>query len=141
MAIGDNVSLEFLGRQQVVLLDEMKEMRREMRIIRQSFISISEHFSRQERRIGELRDDFQTMLRMEIGGAIANLETRLENYVDDRFGAFDTRVAGVEVRLDRFESRIDLLETRMDARFAGFDGQFDQIDTKLDEILSAVRPA
>jgi len=111
MAFGDTISLEFLARQQVVLLDEMKnfrdemtEMRREMRMIRQSFIGISEHFSRQERRVSELRDDVQTMIRMEVGGSIANLETRMEVYID----GLDQKVSGLDTKLDAILSAVRL---------------------------------
>ena len=148
MAIGDTISLEFLARQQVVLLDEMKgfrdemkEMRRDMREIRQGFIGISELYTRQERRVTDLRDDVQTMIKMEIGGAIANLETRLEIYIDDRIGSVETRLGSVETRLSAVETRLDGLDSRIDRMEVRSEVRFDRLDAKLDAILSAVRPA
>lgn len=105
----DTISLEFLARQQAQLLEEMKATRAESREIRRSFSLISDHFSRQERRIAELRDDFETMIRLEIGGAIVNLETRLENYVDGRIGDVEKRLGRVESWLDDFERKLDAI--------------------------------
>ena len=67
----DTVRLDFLAHQQAQLLEELKGARAESREVRRSFSLISEHFSRQERRFGELREDLETMIKLEIGGAIA----------------------------------------------------------------------
>lgn len=96
----DTISLDFLARQQAQLLEEVKATRAESREVRRSFSLISDHFSRQERRIAELRDDFETMIKLEVGGAIVNLETRLENYIDGRIGAVEQRLDVVEGKLD-----------------------------------------
>ncbi len=116
MTPSDTISIEFLARQQAQLLEEVRAARAESREVRRTFSVISDHFSRQERRIAELRDDVETMVKLEIGGAIANLETRLETYVEGRIGT---------------------LEARLD----GLDGRLGQLDGKLDAILAALRPA
>ena len=85
----DAISLDLLGRQQEAILkelalirEELKSNRHDNRGIRQAFTGISEHFSRQERRLGELKYDLETMIKLEIGGANANSATGIENRLD-----------------------------------------------------------
>ncbi|WP_108395632.1 hypothetical protein [Devosia submarina] len=91
----DSISLDFIARQQSQLLDELRLLRQESRDIRKAFTGISEHFSRQERRIGDLRDDLEGMIKLELGGAVANLETRLEIYLDRRMGEIDQKLDAI----------------------------------------------
>ena len=133
----DTVSLEFLARQQAQLLDEAKATRAESREIRRSFSLISEHFSRQERRVSELRDDFETMIRLEIGGAIANLETRLETELDSRFGAVEGRLTAVETQMSAFDGRLGALGGGLSAVVRGL-GALDQRMGSIEGSLAAV---
>jgi predicted nucleic acid-binding Zn-ribbon protein len=91
----DSISLDCIARQQSQLLDELRLLRQESRDIRKAFTGISEHFSRQERRIGDLRDDLEGMIKLELGGAVANLETRLEIYLDRRLGEIDQKLDAI----------------------------------------------
>lgn len=102
MISDETVTLEFLSRQQAQLLEELRAVRIESREIRRSFTLISEHFSRQEHRIVELRDDLETLVKLELGGAIANLETRLET-------ALEGRLDGVGFRLERLDEKLDAI--------------------------------
>lgn len=95
MSEADIISLEFLARQQAQLLEEMRGLRQETREIRKAFTGISEHFSRQERRIGDLRDDVEGMIKLELGGSIANFETRVETYIDRRLGETDLKLDAI----------------------------------------------
>jgi predicted negative regulator of RcsB-dependent stress response len=123
----DTISLDFLARQQEQILEELRGVRAENRDIRRTFTLISEHFSRQERRLGELRDDLETMIKLELGGAIANLETRLEQ-------RSDSSLLPIEARLGAVESRLDGLDTQLKA----IDARVNETHQKLDAILAAV---
>lgn len=140
----DTISLEFLARQQSQLLDEVRAGRADNREIRRTFTLISEHFSRQERRLGELRDDFETMIKLEIGGAIVNLETRLEIEFDKRLGAVEARFDAVDGRLGALESgQVELKrgQAQLERGQAQLElGQTD-MNAKLDSILAALRTA
>ncbi|WEJ57711.1 hypothetical protein [Devosia sp. FJ2-5-3] len=109
MISDETVTLEFLSRQQAQLLDELRAVRIESREIRRSFTLISEHFSRQEHRIVELRDDLETLVKLELGGAIANLETRLETALEGRLDGYVSRLDGVELRLERLDEKLDAI--------------------------------
>ncbi|WP_375452755.1 hypothetical protein [uncultured Devosia sp.] len=101
MSYGETVNLEFLGRQQTQLLDEIRALRQESRDIRKSFVGVSEHFSRQERRLGDFREDLESIVKVELGGAMANLETRLENYIEHRLDEHTQRFEAASAGLDR----------------------------------------
>lgn len=133
----DTVSIDFLARQQGLLLDELRAVRSENREMRRVFTLISEHFSRQERRIAELRDDFETMLKLEVGGAVVNLETRLEIYIDQRFAKLEQSQGNLEQGQAELEQRLARLEqgqAKLEQGQAGLSG-------KLDAILGALRNA
>jgi hypothetical protein len=57
-----------------------------------------------ERRIGEQRDDLELMIRAELSGSLANMQTQLENHlqpIEDKLNGFD-----------RLEERVGVLGTR-----------------------------
>ena len=154
----DTISLEFLARQQSQLLDEVRAGRADNREIRLTFTLISEHFSRQERRLSELRDDFETMIKLEIGGAIVNLETRLEIEFDKRLGAVEARFDAADVRLAALESgqaKLELGQAQLErgqaklergqAKLENGQAQLEhgqtQMNAKLDAILAALQTA
>ena len=68
----DTTSLEFLQRQQVELLKEMRAMREDLgqsfRLLTDTRISIGRTLSGLDRRISEVKDDLETTLRMELVG-------------------------------------------------------------------------
>ena len=133
----DTVTLDFLSRQQAQLLEEIKGARAENREVRRTFTLISEHFSRQERRFTELRDDFESMIKLEVGGAIVNLETRLGNDFEARLGAVERRIVAVEERQEKLEQGQAQLQRGLEGVQRG---QVD-MDSKLDAILAAVKRA
>lgn len=122
----DTVSLDFLSRQQLQLLKEIKAPRAKGREVRRSFSPISDHFSRRERRIAALRQNFETMIKLQIGGAILNLQTKLEN-------EFEIRLGAVKKRLD-LESKLDGLERSVE-------GKLNSVDSKVDAMLAAAARA
>ena len=104
MAFGETVDLEFLGRQQTQLLEEIRLLRQDSRDIRKSFVGVSEHFSRQGRRLSDWREDLESMVKVELGGSIANLETRMENYLERRL---DEHGQKLNVALTAIEGKLD----------------------------------
>ena len=88
----DSIDLTFLGRQQEKILAELNSLRQEGRQVRAGFTTVSDYMSRLnkriddlERRIIDMREDTEAMIKLEIGGAVANLETRLEERADQHF--------------------------------------------------------
>jgi hypothetical protein len=71
----DDVTLEFIAKQIERVLAEQAAMRNELR-------RLSENQMMTARSIQGLRDDLELMIRTEIGGLFAHLETRLERRID-----------------------------------------------------------
>jgi hypothetical protein len=74
----ETVSLDFLAKQAKSNMDEMRLVRKDvtdmMRLLNASY----ELTRRIERRQGELRDDIELMVKMELGGSLANIQTSIE---------------------------------------------------------------
>jgi len=68
----ETTSLEFLQRQQLELLKEMRAMREDLgqsfRLLTDTQISIGRTLSGLDRRLSEVKDDLETTLRMELVG-------------------------------------------------------------------------
>ena len=126
----DASSLDFISRQYTQLLEEVKAGRAENREVRRTFTLISDYFPRQERRFIELRDDVETMIKIEVGGAIANLETRLGNEFEARIGKLEVRLGSVEDRLTTVEDRLTTVEDRLTT----FEAQLGSIVTSLESV-------
>ena len=140
----DAISLDFISRQYAQLLEEVKAARAENRELRRTFTLISEYFSRQERRFTELRDDVETMIKIEVGGAIANLETRLGNEFEARIGKLEHRLSSVEERQEKLQLGQDLLQRGLEnlqREVSNLTRGQAQFDSKLDAILAAVSRA
>ena len=89
----DVTLLATLARQ---TLEEMRQMRRELADVRTLTLHTSDYVRRLDRRMGELRDDLEMMLKSEIMGALTHFETRLEGTVDrlaERIDALETHQA------------------------------------------------
>lgn len=91
MSVGE-ISLEFLSRQQQQLLSELSSLRQESRQVRAAFSTIADYVSRLnkriddlERRLIDMREETEAIIKLEIGGSIANLETRLSEHSDRHF--------------------------------------------------------
>ena len=116
------VDLEFIQRQQHKLLQEMALVRQEAQAARAGarqvgggFVSIGEQLGRLDRRIGGLREDFETMLKLELGGTIANLGTRFElraETMESRVGGVGQRHGDIDRRLDGIEAGVATILTR-----------------------------
>jgi hypothetical protein len=69
------VTLEFIAEQLTRVIDEQRAQRLELR----RFSEIQMDFARTQRAI---RDDLELMIKTELGGLFAHLETRLEQRID-----------------------------------------------------------
>jgi hypothetical protein len=74
MADPDNLVLEQLKR----IHDEQRAIRNEMRRVVDTQMTAARSLENMRNSIGGLRDDLELMIRTEIGGLFAHLETRLE---------------------------------------------------------------
>lgn len=98
----DGVTLEFLAKLVQRSIEESRQIRKELLELKQLHVSHYEMTRRLDRRMNELRDDVEVMIKMELGGALANMQTaiesslgRLENKYDDLAG----RVGELERKL------------------------------------------
>jgi len=78
------VTLEFISEQLKHVLDEQAAMRNEMRRLAENQLLQARSLEGVRNSIGGLRDDLELMIRTEIGGLFAHLETRLENRIAEQ---------------------------------------------------------
>jgi cell division protein FtsB len=71
----DEIILREIQQQLKAVLDEQRAQRLELR-------RLSENQMQMARNIHSLRDELELMIKVEIGGLFAHLETRLERYID-----------------------------------------------------------
>jgi len=88
------VDLNFLATLAQQNLTEVRELRTELAEVRRLALLISEHTRRLDRRMAELRDDLELMIKSELMGRQAHFETRLE-----------ASIADVVARLEAMERR------------------------------------
>jgi Mg2+ and Co2+ transporter CorA len=95
----ETVSLDFLANQAKANIDEMRLVRKDlidmMRLVNANY----ELTRRIERRQGELRDDLELMVKMELGGSLANIQTSIEaslSRIEDSVGDIARRVKTLE---------------------------------------------
>jgi hypothetical protein len=76
------VNLEMLQALMHRGLDEQARNRRELTEIRSLLLAVVDQGRRTERRVAELRDDIELMLKAELMGRLGNFETRIESRLD-----------------------------------------------------------
>ncbi|MGL3606413.1 hypothetical protein ACSV9I_07865 [Rhizobium sp. G187] len=74
----ESVSLDFLARQAKTRIDEMRPMRKDLGDVLRLVNGVYDLTRRPERRQVELRDDLELTIKMELGGALGNIQTSLE---------------------------------------------------------------
>lgn len=97
----EDVDLQCLARQSQRTLEEMRQLRKDFNEMMRLVVSGHDLTRRVERRQTELRDDLELMIKMELGGALANVQTSIEHSlrrmehsieeVTDRVGALERR--------------------------------------------------
>jgi len=69
-----------------LVLEQLKRIHEEQRAMRNEMRRLTENQMDATRAIRALRDDLELMIRTEIGGLFAHLETRLEARIAERLG-------------------------------------------------------
>jgi hypothetical protein len=103
------ITLEFLARLCQQTLLEARELRKEVADVRTLSLQTIDYARRIERRVGEVdrrvgeqRDDLELMIKAELSGSLANMQTQLENHLrplQDKF-----------LQLDKLDERVSALE-------------------------------
>jgi chromosome segregation ATPase len=77
------VTLEMLGRLMERNLTEQAALRSDLREVRSLALALSEQGRRVERRVEELRDDLELMLKTELMGRLGHFEAQIERRLED----------------------------------------------------------
>lgn len=89
-----DVDLTLLTKLAEQTLSEVRQLRKEVADIRTLALQGTEFTRRMERRVNELKDDLELMLKSELMGQLTHVETRLEASID----ALSERVSAIELR-------------------------------------------
>lgn len=97
----DNISLDFLATQSKVQIEELRQVRKDMADMMRLLNATYDLTRRVERRETELRDDIELMIKMEIGGSLANTQSR----IDESLSRIEASVHDVTQRVETLEGR------------------------------------
>ncbi|RJF67387.1 hypothetical protein D4Q52_23260 [Rhodopseudomonas palustris] len=98
------ISLDVLASLCRQTLQETRATRKEVADVRTLSLQTIDYARRIERRVAEQRDDLELMLKAELGGALANMQSQLEGHLQP----IEDRLRG----LDELERRVDALEPK-----------------------------
>ena len=93
------VGLEFLAKQAKLNMDEMRQIPKDLTDMMRLVNATYELTRRVERRQNELRDDIELMVKMELGGSLANIQTSIEgsiSRIEESVGDVARRVTNLE---------------------------------------------
>jgi Mg2+ and Co2+ transporter CorA len=97
----ETVDLQFLARQGQMMLEEAHNIRKENVEMMRPLTATYEMARRVERRQAETRDDLELMLKMEIKGSFAHLQTSIEASLsrsEEAVAALAKRVEALEAK-------------------------------------------
>ncbi len=97
----DNISLDFLAQQSKLQIEEMRQLRKEMADMMRLLNGTYDLTRRVERRESELRDDIELMIKMELGGSLANMQTTIDN-----------ALSRIEASIGNVGRRVQVLESK-----------------------------
>lgn len=96
------ISLDLFNARFEQLNEMHRELRRDTRAISDAIVQVARQIqnldrrvSHLEQRLNDVKEELEGTIKMEIGGSIANLESRLEVYIDRRFGEVRPGTAGM----------------------------------------------
>lgn len=92
----DTVDLTFIGRTLEAIQREQREARKELGDIRQLALGIVDQGHRTDRRIVDMKDEIELMIKAEIMGRLANFETRTTDAVIRAIDILEERVQRLE---------------------------------------------
>jgi hypothetical protein len=82
MSDPDGVNLDLIGKIMLEMQGELRSLRAEQRDLRTLVLAQVEQGRRVERRVGELRDDLELMIKAELMGRLGHFETQMEHRLD-----------------------------------------------------------
>ena len=91
------ITLEFLARLCQQTLQEARALRKEVADIRTLTLHAIEYSRRIERRVSEQRDDLELMIKAELGGAFAHMQTQMENHQQQEMDRLVARIRALEL--------------------------------------------
>ena len=99
--MSEAISLELFNRRFEQLDEVYRELRCDLRLMAASMAqlrrmaqNLDRRMSGIEQRLTDVKDELEGTIRMELGGAVAHLETRLEQHIDRRMDEFGANVPG-----------------------------------------------
>ncbi len=98
----ETITLEFLARLCRQTLQEARALRKDVADVRTLSLQTIEYAPRIERRMSEQRDDLELMIKAELGGSLANMQTQLENHLQPLQDKY--------LELDKLDARVRALE-------------------------------
>lgn len=97
----ETINLDFLAKQAKLNMDEMRLLRKDVGEVMRLLNATYELTRRVERRQGELRDDIELMVKIELGGSLANIETKIEHSLS----RVEETVMDIAHRVEALESK------------------------------------
>lgn len=97
----DNISLDFLAQQSKLQIEEVRQLRKDMADMMRLLNGTYDLTRRVERRETELRDDIELMIKMELGGSLANMQTT----IDSALSRIEASISDVARRVQTLESK------------------------------------
>ncbi|MFN3635656.1 MAG: hypothetical protein ACK4UZ_07970 [Rhizobium rhizophilum] len=97
----DNIGLDFLAKQSKLQIEELRQIRKDMADMMRLLNASYDLTRRVERRETELRDDIELMIKMELGGSLANIQTT----IDASLSRIEQSVGDVARRVDTLKSQ------------------------------------
>ncbi|MDY6925090.1 MAG: hypothetical protein SWI22_14165 [Pseudomonadota bacterium] len=88
----ETVDLTLLAKLAEQTLAEVRQLRKEVADVRTLALQSTEFTRRMERRVNELKDDLELMLKSELMGQLTNVESRIEASID----GLSERVSAIE---------------------------------------------
>ena len=98
----DNISLDFLAKQSKLQIEELRLLRKDMGDMMRLLNATYDLTRRVERRENELRDDIELMVKMELGGSLANMQTTIETSLS----RIEQSVGDLSRRVEAFEGKV-----------------------------------
>ncbi len=98
----DNISLDFLAKQSKLQIEELRLLRKDRGDMMRLLNATYDLTRRVERRENELRDDIELMVKMELGGSLANMQTTIETSLS----RIEQSVGDLSRRVEAFEGKV-----------------------------------
>jgi cell division septum initiation protein DivIVA len=92
----DTVDLTLIGKTLETMKREQREARKELADIRQLALGLVDQGGRTDRRILDLKDELELMIKAELMGRLANFESRTTDAMIRAIDALEARVARLE---------------------------------------------